>query len=242
MTKARSAIGVVFGFAFALLPAVAVTLGVTGCSSNSTGNAFSFGAHDSGTTTDATRADASPLANHDGGTTVLGDDGGGTPVVTIDGSYPVGAPHGCDPTCVAAGGMCVSKVCVLHENPGLVTMAAQQQLETSGTADPAFKWLYPYDGTVFPRGLQSPSLQWGGSAKPLPGLANVRATDTPPSRSRCTLAPSSRTPSTLPPPAATGVGPLPAVVLTLSVEPSSKVKTSTGSPLLFWPVAACWMV
>jgi hypothetical protein len=37
-------------------------------------------------------------------------------------------------------------------------------LRDGGSADPAFTWLYPYDKTVFPRGLASPTLQWGGEA------------------------------------------------------------------------------
>ncbi len=37
-------------------------------------------------------------------------------------------------------------------------------LRDGGSADPAFTWLYPYDQTVFPRGLTSPTLQWGGEA------------------------------------------------------------------------------
>ncbi len=82
----------------------------------------------------------------------------------VDGSAPAGAAHGCDPTCAAAGGQCMNKVCVLHENPGQITAAAEQELQGSGTADPAFTWLYPYDQTVFPRGLISPTLQFGGAA------------------------------------------------------------------------------
>jgi hypothetical protein len=33
-----------------------------------------------------------------------------------------------------------------------------------GGQDPQFKWLYPYDKTVFPRGLAAPTLQFGGIA------------------------------------------------------------------------------
>jgi hypothetical protein len=92
-----------------------------------------------------------------------GDTGTGTG--TFDASAPPpGAPHGCDPTCAAAGGTCTNKVCILHENPGGVTAAAEAQLQGTGTADPTFTWLYPYDQTVFPRGLISPTLQFGGSA------------------------------------------------------------------------------
>jgi hypothetical protein len=37
-------------------------------------------------------------------------------------------------------------------------------LAAGGSADPAFSWLYPYDRTVFPRGLLPPELQLGGVA------------------------------------------------------------------------------
>jgi hypothetical protein len=33
-------------------------------------------------------------------------------------------------------------------------------LDAPATHDPALKWLYPYDGTVWPRGLPAPLLQW----------------------------------------------------------------------------------
>jgi hypothetical protein len=108
------------------------------------------------------------------GSVVLGVDSGGTHTLGTDSGIVVGPPdasgtmtggaHGCDPTCAAAGGQCVSKVCILHENPGQVTAAAQQQLQGTGTADSAFNWLYPYEATVFPRGLISPTLQFGGAA------------------------------------------------------------------------------
>src|SRR5262249_22964152 len=37
-----------------------------------------------------------------------------------------------------------------------------KQLQAGGSADGTFKWLYPYDGTVFPRGLVTPTMQFGG--------------------------------------------------------------------------------
>jgi len=77
-----------------------------------------------------------------------------------------GVPHGCDPTCAAAGGHCTNMVCVIRENPGAVTAGAQQQLAAAAVATPAFKWVYPYDQTVFPRGLISPTLQLTGGGSP----------------------------------------------------------------------------
>jgi hypothetical protein len=38
------------------------------------------------------------------------------------------------------------------------------KLATGGNADPGFKWLYPYDRTIFPRGLAAPTLQFPGAA------------------------------------------------------------------------------
>jgi hypothetical protein len=55
-------------------------------------------------------------------------------------------------------------VLALEDNPGNVSAGTQQQLMGGGTADTAFAWLYPYDGTVFPQGLLAPVLQMGGTA------------------------------------------------------------------------------
>lgn len=38
-----------------------------------------------------------------------------------------------------------------------------ESLRTGGSADPQHRWLYPYDETVFPRGLSSPVFQLGGT-------------------------------------------------------------------------------
>jgi len=61
------------------------------------------------------------------------------------------------------------------DNAGNLPPSEQQQLTAGGDAgagdtdagpdggaDAAFAWLYPYDGTVFPRGLLPPTLQFGG--------------------------------------------------------------------------------
>ena len=51
----------------------------------------------------------------------------------------------------------------LQDNPGNVPPGTQTQLQGGGTADPTFKWLYPYDGTVFARGIAAPVLQTAGA-------------------------------------------------------------------------------
>jgi hypothetical protein len=51
----------------------------------------------------------------------------------------------------------------LTDNPGNVGAGTQTQLQGGGNADPNFKWLYPYDGTVFARGIGAPVLQTAGA-------------------------------------------------------------------------------
>jgi hypothetical protein len=49
-------------------------------------------------------------------------------------------------------------------NDGKVSDADQATLIAGGASDATFKFLYPYDGTVFPRGLAAPVLQLAGTA------------------------------------------------------------------------------
>ncbi|HWZ92677.1 MAG TPA: hypothetical protein VNW92_27615, partial [Polyangiaceae bacterium] len=49
----------------------------------------------------------------------------------------------------------------ITDNPAMLPDADQTALKAGGPADPAFKFLYPFDGTVFPRGLPAPVLQFG---------------------------------------------------------------------------------
>ena len=52
----------------------------------------------------------------------------------------------------------------IAENAGNLSPDDQTKLETGGNVDPAFRWLYPYDKTIFPRGLAAPTLQLAGAA------------------------------------------------------------------------------
>jgi hypothetical protein len=53
----------------------------------------------------------------------------------------------------------------ISDNPAGLSVADQTTLKAGAAGgDPEFRWLYPYDGTVFPRGLAAPDLQLGGSA------------------------------------------------------------------------------
>jgi hypothetical protein len=46
----------------------------------------------------------------------------------------------------------------------MVSMPVQGQLMAGGSSDPSFNFLYPYDQTIFPQGLLSPTMQFGGVA------------------------------------------------------------------------------
>ena len=94
-----------------------------------------------------------------GNNTVGGDDSGFATSSSGGGS----GPSTCDDTCAAAGGTCSGVACTLSENPGKIATATQTKLRAAGTADASFKWLYPYDGTVFARGIGAPELQTAGN-------------------------------------------------------------------------------
>jgi hypothetical protein len=58
----------------------------------------------------------------------------------------------------------VNVVFKIDETIGTVTDDEKTKLNGGGSADAtAFKWLYPYDKTVFPRGLLPPKLMFGGA-------------------------------------------------------------------------------
>lgn len=52
------------------------------------------------------------------------------------------------------------------ENTGGITPAVMTSLKGATAKDPSLVWAYPYDGTVFPRGIAGPTLMWnnGGAA------------------------------------------------------------------------------
>jgi hypothetical protein len=64
----------------------------------------------------------------------------------------------------------------ITDNPGSLGSADQAALTAGGPADPTFKFLYPYDGTVFPRGVSAPILQFG-DGKTVGGIANATYLD-----------------------------------------------------------------
>ncbi len=85
---------------------------------------------------------------------------------SADGASPGSGPPGCNDAvcaCAGAGGTWSGTSCTLTENPGSVSPGDQTKLAEGGSADAAFKLVYPYDATVFPRGLLPPTLQLAGT-------------------------------------------------------------------------------
>jgi hypothetical protein len=52
----------------------------------------------------------------------------------------------------------------LQQNPAMAPAATQAALTGATTPDATVVWAYPYDGTVWARGLLAPILQWNGGA------------------------------------------------------------------------------
>jgi hypothetical protein len=48
-------------------------------------------------------------------------------------------------------------------NPAGLSLADAQKLKAGSGSPGSLKWLYPYEGTVFPRGMLAPDLMWSGA-------------------------------------------------------------------------------
>lgn len=114
-----------------------------------------------------------PACSNSGGSSFPDGDSGDTQLPGDDGGVQFGEAGGkdgglppgtmCDGTCTAAGGSCVAGVCTIVDNPGMLDPVQISTIKGGGTSDPQFSWMYPYDKTVFPRGLISPTLQFAGT-------------------------------------------------------------------------------
>jgi hypothetical protein len=111
-----------------------------------------------------------PLNNNNGGSgSGSGDDGGGQSNCSTfactnnggdDGGFTTGDDGGLV-TVTAQNGPVNDTSC-----PGPLSASQVSALQAGGSGPGSLKWLYPYDGTVFPGGIQSPTLQWSQSGQP----------------------------------------------------------------------------
>jgi len=88
----------------------------------------------------------------------VGNDGVFTPNGYVGGVVTVSATVG--------AGVATTTITVnvdITENPMTLIPQDTAALMAGGQNDPQFTWLYPYDKTVFPRGLAAPILQFGGN-------------------------------------------------------------------------------
>jgi hypothetical protein len=107
------------------------------------------------------------------GTGAGSNTGGFTSGTSTSSSGTGGGKPDCDPSCQAVGGTCNAGVCTIVDNGGNVDPGTRGKLDVGGNGDGSFAWLYPYDKTVFPRGLIPPQLQFAGAP---PDALEVHAT------------------------------------------------------------------
>lgn len=144
---------------FALSCAVALATAAA-CSATRTTTASSSGGMSSGAGAAGGASGTNGTADISVGVNGVTGAGGGT---TTGGSGGGMAEETACSACVDAGGMCTNGVCVIVDNAGKLDANTQSLLEKGGSADANFKFLYPYDKTLFARGLLPPTLQFGGT-------------------------------------------------------------------------------
>ncbi len=120
------------------------------------------GGHGGTGTTGSTTGTGTGAGNTGGINITIGSGPSGTGASGSTGSGGGGPSTACE-ACTMAGGQCSAGSCTITENPGNVDMGTQGMLKGGGSADTSFAWLYPYDKTVFPRGLLPPTSQFGGT-------------------------------------------------------------------------------
>jgi hypothetical protein len=132
----------VIGKAGRVLAAAAAFLPFASCSANDAKNSFPSGGSSAQGGSGNAGGTAGNIDPGTGGTGNIGTTGGasGTGGNGTGGTGPV--------------------IPVIDNCPGSIDGATATALRNGGPVDGQMKWLYPYDKTVFPRGLLAPVLQW----------------------------------------------------------------------------------
>jgi hypothetical protein len=132
---------------------LAVAVLAIACGSSSNDNSFSNGG-----------------GAHDGGGS---GSGGGSPGNFGDGGSGSGSGGGPGNFGDAGGHPMPTMPVSIDDCPGSLPASTVSALQAGGPVDPAMKWLYPYDKTVFPGGLLPPVLQWSPQAAGTPTAVYV---------------------------------------------------------------------
>lgn len=107
------------------------------------------------------------------GTPLLGGEAGVAPGGGSGGASGAGASVG---TGSPGAGASVHIAACEDDNPAGLDRASRELLREGG--DPgALRFLYPYDGTVFPRGLEAPVLMWDGGETAQAAYLHIYASD-----------------------------------------------------------------
>lgn len=130
-------------------------------STTATGTVASSGGAGEGASTsgDASTSDISVgVGNGAGGAST------GTGPSATSGAGGGDAPEDACTVCVEAGGTCTNGVCTIVDDTGMLDAGTKSALEKGGNGDASFRFVYPYDKTVFARGLLPPTLQFEGTS------------------------------------------------------------------------------
>ncbi len=151
----------------AILPAVglagiacAVALGMAACSAENPNGSNGSGAGGSASGTGGSTAGSPEAGSGGGGTGGGAGSSAGTGGAGAGGAGGTGgAPEPVQP---------VAEPVLIDEcgsgNPAGLSDQQVNRLKAGGGSASGMRWLYPYDGTVFPRGLIAPWLMWEGGA------------------------------------------------------------------------------
>jgi hypothetical protein len=149
------------GQAAVLLATWLGVMGVVGCAAESPGGA--------GTSAGGSGGVAGVAGSSGSG--AIGGTGGGGGVAGVAGSSGTGAIGGTGGT-GGTGGVAVDPVVdrTCNVDASLAAQLTDPNVAVGGNT----RWLYPYENTVFPRGLVGPTLQWeGGPSAPQAALVRI---------------------------------------------------------------------
>ncbi len=96
----------------------------------------------------------------------LGGAGAGDDAGNLFGAGEDGGAFGFDASSHPAPTM----ILPINACPGALSASTVSALQAGGSHAATMKWLYPYDGTVFPGGIAPPILQWTGTSTGVDGV------------------------------------------------------------------------
>lgn len=114
---------------------------------------------------------SAPGAGTGGVPLTLGGNGGGTGIISVGSQGAGGAVSGPAPDGGTSSGRTPISIDGCTMGSGVSSDDVQKLMAAASNG--SMRWLYPYDGTVFPRGLKSPLLMWDDGTTTVPTAVYV---------------------------------------------------------------------